>query len=272
MDRDMYRTSGKVEVLDRLLQKLLSAGHKTLIFSQFTSILDILENYLRWKEIANVRLDGKVAHETRKERIKQFQENPDIKVFLLSARAGSLGLNLQAADTVILFDMDWNPQNDKQAIARVHRVGQTREVRVIRLVTDSAVERLMEQRCAEKLEMEKKIMGAGMFRKAATADDRRQALARVLGIQSAIATASPENFLADGATAEGVGITSLEEVNSLLARSPQERKSFEALDEKLLKPGKSGGKDASLLVRSGRLMSPTEVPAGFQAFREQDDD
>jgi len=282
MDKDIYRTSGKVEVLDRLLQKLLGSGHKVLIFSQFTSILDILENFLRWKDIANVRLDGKVPHETRKERIKRFQEEPELKVFLLSAKAGSLGLNLQAADTVILFDMDWNPQNDKQAIARVHRVGQTREVRVVRLVTDSAVERLMEQRCAEKLEMEEKIMGAGMFRKAATPADRHQALRAVLGLQTATpATASSRATPANeaektscrqDADENAEDVTPSDEVNELLARGAQERKSFEALDEKLLKPGKASGKDLSLLVRSGRLMRADEVPAGFQAMREQDDD
>jgi len=281
LDSNIYRTSGKLEALDRMLQKLLGSGHKILIFSQFTSILDILENFLRWKEVEHVRLDGQVKHELRKERIKRFQEDLDLKVFLLSARAGSLGLNLQAADTVILFDMDWNPQNDKQAIARVHRVGQTRECRVIRLVTDSAVERLMEQRCQEKLEMEKKIMGAGMFRKAASTDQRRQALRSVLGLSSpssssSAATAGPvaeASSSGTGATAEGVDITPLEEVNSFLARSAEERKSFEALDEKLLKPVKgAGGKDVPLLVRAGRLMKADEVPKGFQALREQDND
>lgn len=238
------------------------------------------------KGIVNVRLDGQVAHEARKQRIKQFQEDPELKVFLLSARAGSLGLNLQAADTVILFDMDWNPQNDKQAIARVHRVGQTREVRVVRLVTDSAVERLMEQRCQEKLEMEQRIMGAGMFRKAATADQRRQALRSVLGLQPAVPAASSSSSTAatagseageassssTGASVEGVDITPLEEVNNFLARSANEQKLFEALDEKLLKPAKGSSADVPLLVRAGRLMKTSEVPAGFQALRDQDAD
>lgn len=283
LDNNIYRTSGKLEALDRMLQKLLGSGHKILIFSQFTSILDILENFLRWKEIKHVRLDGQVKHELRKERIRAFQEDPALKVFLLSARAGSLGLNLQAADTVILFDMDWNPQNDKQAIARVHRVGQERECRVIRLVTDSAVERLMEQRCQEKLEMEKKIMGAGMFRKAASTDQRRQALRSVLGLSSTSSSSSPASTATPvqvseasssgtGATKEGVDITPLEQVNSFLARSAEERKSFEAIDEKLLKPVKGAGKDDPLLVRAGRLMKAAEVPAGFQALREQDND
>jgi len=252
-----------------------------LIFSQFTSVLDILENYMQWKGISSVRLDGKVAHVERKERIRRFQEEKDIKVFLLSARAGSLGLNLQAADTVILFDMDWNPQNDRQAIARVHRVGQTREVRVIRIVTDSAVERLMEQRCQEKLEMEQKIMGAGMFRKAGTPDQRRQALRSVLGLPGAAGTtamaasgaeATSSSSRGQGGAAEEASTTSWEEVNSLLARTTLEKTSFAAIDDKLMKPVKGASKDASLLVRCGRLMTEKEVPAGFQAMREQDDD
>ncbi|CAJ1374051.1 unnamed protein product, partial [Effrenium voratum] len=118
-----------VEALDRILAKLLRFKHKVLIFSQFTSFLNILEDYLRWKELAFVRLDGQVSFHERRERLKRF-EHPDVPIFLLSSRAGGLGLNLQQADTVILCDLDWNPQNDKQAIARVHRVGQTREVRV----------------------------------------------------------------------------------------------------------------------------------------------
>jgi SNF2 family DNA or RNA helicase len=270
-DKDLYRTSGKMEALDRLLQKLMQFNHKTLIFSQFTSVLDILENYLRWKSIRTVRLDGQVPHEVRKQRIKQFQEDSATKIFLLSARAGSLGLNLQAADTVILFDMDWNPQNDKQAIARVHRVGQTREVRVVRLVTDSGVERLMEQRCQEKLEMEEKIMGAGMFRKKVTADDRRQALRAVLGLAEAEGGAASSSSSSSAAEA-GPDVTPLEDINDLLARSPQERRSFQDIDAKVLKPLKNLSKTSSLLVRCGRLMQASEVPAGFQAFRDQGDD
>merc|ERR1719310_407633 len=190
LNNDMVKASGKLEVLDRMLPKLLRFNHKVLIFSQFTTMLDILEAYMGWKGFKHVRLDGQVSHDERSRRIEQFKEDAQIKVFLLSSRAGGLGLNLQVADTVILFDLDWNPQNDKQAIARAHRVGQTKEVRVVRLVTDTAVERLMEQRCQEKLEMEKKIMGAGMFRKAATADDRRQALRAVLGLQASASSSS----------------------------------------------------------------------------------
>merc|ERR1719310_1134431 len=190
LNNDMVKASGKLEVLDRMLPKLLNFNHKVLIFSQFTTMLDILEAYMGWKGFKNVRLDGQVSHEERGRRIEQFNEDPEIKVFLLSARAGGLGLNLQVADTVILFDLDWNPQNDKQAVARAHRVGQTREVRILRLITDSAVEHHMEQRCQEKLDMEKKVMGAGLFRSTATAEQRREALRSVLGLQPASASSS----------------------------------------------------------------------------------
>jgi len=132
INEDLYRTSGKMECLDRMLAKLLPFGHKILIFSQFTTMLDILEDFLHWRGVPAVRLDGQTPHSERQERMRRFTEQPEISVFLLSSRAGGLGLNLQAADTVILFDLDWNPQNDKQAVARAHRVGQEREVRAKR--------------------------------------------------------------------------------------------------------------------------------------------
>jgi len=177
----------------------------------------------------------------------------------LSSRAGGLGLNLQAADTVVLFDLDWNPQNDKQAIARVHRVGQKKEVRVVRLVTDSAVERHMEARCAEKLEMEQKIMGAGMFRRQATAEQRSQALRAVLGLDGDADSAMQVTSASD--------LTTAEELSSQLARSAQEQKAFAEMDASLLRPKRGGGREsgpkAPLLERCGRLMKPSEVPAGF---------
>jgi len=273
-DENLYRTSGKVEALDRLLSKLLRFNHKVLIFSQFTTVLDILQNFLKWRAISCVRLDGSVPQEQRRERIACFDQDPKLMVFLLSARAGSLGLNLQAADTVVLFDLDWNPQNDKQAVARVHRVGQTQEVRVIRLVTDSAVERHMEQRCQEKLEMEEKIMGAGMFRKAATVDQRRQALRAVLGLggsSSPPASSSATGGVAAAAVEEDAAdLTPPEEANRQLARSPEELAAFAAIDEKLLRPQKGARRDAPLLVRCGRLMCTEEVPQGFQALTDND--
>jgi len=229
-------------------------------------MLDILEEFVVHRGITHVRLDGQVSHEKRKEAIIRFNEDPKVSVFLLSARAGGLGLNLQAADTVILFDLDWNPQNDRQAVARAHRVGQTREVRVFRLVTDSAVERHMEQRCQEKLEMEQKIMGTGMFRKAASSDQRKLALRAVLGVQE-----DGPNATAAAKTLDP--ITTPEELSKAAARSNEEHKAFCEMDAKLLKPkGKAANNlkdvEAPYLIRCGRLMRPDETPAGFKMSSE----
>lgn len=246
-DKNLFRASGKVEVLDRILSRLLRFGHKTLIFSQFTSMLDILGSFLAWRGINFVRLDGQVSLDQRRERMHRFKTDPNVAVFILSARAGGLGLNLQAADTVILFDIDWNPQNDRQAVARVHRVGQTKDVLVIRLMSNSPVERHMEQRCQEKLEMEKKIMGAGMFRKNVSVEQRRQALHTMLGISDGSeAAATPNNPELDMPA-----VTSPQELSAAIARSKEELASFKAMDAEMVKR------------RSNRLMSPSEVPAGF---------
>eukprot|EP00929_Paragymnodinium_shiwhaense_P022675 TRINITY_DN14423_c1_g1_i1.p1 TRINITY_DN14423_c1_g1~~TRINITY_DN14423_c1_g1_i1.p1 ORF type:complete len:455 (-),score=114.66 TRINITY_DN14423_c1_g1_i1:135-1499(-) len=293
VDEGLVKSSGKLEALDRLLPKLLKFKHKVLIFSQFTSMLNILQDYLKWKGISQVRLDGQVSHEVRTDRIQAFQTDPRIEVFLLSARAGGLGLNLQAADTVILFDLDWNPQNDKQAVARAHRVGQTKEVRVIRLISDSGVERHMEARCKEKLDMEEKIMGAGMFRRQVTADQRRTALRAVLGlpvVEKAPASSGSKRgkkMPADATTCAPVSeevpaapladirkveeLTTPEQFNEMIARGPQELADFQKTDVQLLKPKRGAGKDAPLLVKCGRLMRPADVPKGFVAKCDEDD-
>uniref|UniRef100_A0A7S0AL01 Uncharacterized protein n=1 Tax=Pyrodinium bahamense TaxID=73915 RepID=A0A7S0AL01_9DINO len=268
---DFFRTSGKVEVLDRMLAKLLRFGHKTLIFSQFTTALDILGEYLQWRGHQFVRLDGQTPHEERRSRIATFNsEEGRARVFLLSSRAGGLGLNLQAADTVILFDLDWNPQNDKQAIARAHRIGQQREVRVFRVLTDSSVERHMERRCREKLDLERKIIGAGLFVKGSSQEQRADMLRSVLGLAEGgvgAAGAAPAVGRPDG----DEEATPPEELNRLLARSAEELAAFSKMDEELLAPsaGKSGSKEAPLLVRCGRLMRPDEVPDGFRLEDEE---
>jgi len=264
---DLYRTSGKVEVLDRMLAKLLRFGHKTLIFSQFTSVLDVLGAYLNWRGYKFVRLDGQTPHEERRARIKTFnsEEEGGPMVFLLSSRAGGLGLNLQAADTVILFDLDWNPQNDKQAVARAHRIGQQHEVRVFRLITESRVERHMERRCREKLDLEKKIMGAGMFSKGASQEARADMLRSILGLTGGAEAADAAEH---PAASSG---TSVEELSTLLARNSEETAAFQELDGELLAGGGGAeGEAHTQLERCGRLMREDEVPDGFRL--EEDDD
>jgi len=270
-DDGLFHNSGKTEALDRLLPKLLRFDHKVVIFSQFTSVLTILEELLKLRGIQHVRLDGQVSHEQRSERINRFNSDPALRVFLLTTRAGGLGLNLQSADTVVLFDLDWNPQSDKQAVARVHRVGQTREVRIVRLVTDSAVERHMEARCGEKLELEQKVMGAGMFRRQATAEQRGCALRTVLGLDRS----AGESDAAQDATSlleTRLALTEPAELNRQLARGPAELDAFNEMDAKALQPQDHAGNGAmadadieARLIQSGRLMNASQVPRGFSA-------
>ena len=164
----LVTASGKMQLLDRLLRGLLEApaGHKVLIFSQFKSSLDVLARYLdHILDIPPCRIDGSVHASERAEQIRLFNE-PDSKhrIFLLSTRAGGQGINLAAADTVILFDSDWNPQQDLQAQDRAHRIGQTRNVVVYRLATRGTVEEMLLGKAEGKRRLEKLVIKKGNFR------------------------------------------------------------------------------------------------------------
>lgn len=135
-DEQLIKSSGKMVLLDKLLPKLQSGGHKVLIFSQMVRVLDLLEDLLRMREYKFERLDGSRSAASRSAAVDRFNKKSfDRFIMLLSTRAGGLGLNLVSADTVIIYDSDWNPQNDLQAMARAHRIGQTRAVSVYRLLT-----------------------------------------------------------------------------------------------------------------------------------------
>lgn len=149
--------SGKFNVLDSLLPTLIQEGHRILLFSQFTMVLDIVEEYMNIKKYKFLRLDGQVPVPERQQLIDQFNSDSSIFVFLLSTRAGGLGINLTAADTVILHDIDFNPYNDKQAEDRCHRVGQVKDVSVIRLISENTIEEGILQRAKEKLKLERDI-------------------------------------------------------------------------------------------------------------------
>ncbi|KAK3274376.1 hypothetical protein CYMTET_17438 [Cymbomonas tetramitiformis] len=164
-DERLVEASGKLGVLDRLLRKLDAGGHRVVLFSQFTTMLDILEDLLvlRGYEGRYSRLDGSVARAQRTVDIAEFnRKNNENKMFcfLLSTRAGGLGVNLQTADTVILFDSDWNPQVDMQAIARVHRIGQKKAVAALRLMTSASVEQRIVERAEKKLYLDA-VVGRG---------------------------------------------------------------------------------------------------------------
>ena len=159
---DLSTSSGKLATLGLLLDKLLPLGHRVVLFSGWTSMLDIIERFLQSKEILFCRLDGSTNRVQRQIDIKQFnQANSPLSVFLCSTRAGGLGITLTSADTVVIYDSDFNPQVDLQAMDRVHRIGQTKKVRVLRLVTHDSVEERIVQRARDKLFLMQRTMAAG---------------------------------------------------------------------------------------------------------------
>ncbi|ORY02995.1 hypothetical protein K493DRAFT_207530 [Basidiobolus meristosporus CBS 931.73] len=162
---DIQHSSGKMILLDQLLTALIARGHRVLVFSQMTKMLDLIEDWLMlMKKWRCCRIDGHIHQEERREQIHEFNTDPSIEVFLLSTRAGGLGINLTAADTVILFDNDWNPQMDLQAQDRVHRIGQTKPVVVYRFVTSNSVESQILDRANSKRTLEKLVIHKRQFK------------------------------------------------------------------------------------------------------------
>ncbi|CAJ1925279.1 unnamed protein product [Sphenostylis stenocarpa] len=214
---EIVRSSGKFELLDRLLPKLRRAGHRVLLFSQMTRLMDILEIYLRLHDFKFLRLDGSTKTEERGSLLRKFNA-PDSPyfMFLLSTRAGGLGLNLQTADTVIIFDSDWNPQMDQQAEDRAHRIGQKKEVRVFVLVSVGSIEEVILERANQKMGIDAKVIQAGLFNTTSTAQDRREML---------------EEIMRRGTSSLGTDVPSEREINRLAARSDEEFWLFETMDE-----------------------------------------
>ncbi|KAG8084404.1 hypothetical protein GUJ93_ZPchr0010g8063 [Zizania palustris] len=214
---EIVRASGKFELLDRLLPKLQRAGHRVLLFSQMTKLLDILEVYLQIHHFKYMRLDGSTKTEERGKLLADFnKENSEYFLFLLSTRAGGLGLNLQTADTVIIFDSDWNPQMDQQAEDRAHRIGQKNEVRVFVLVSVGSIEEEILDRAKQKMGIDAKVIQAGLFNTTSTVQDRRAML---------------QEILRRGTSSLGTDIPSEREINRLAARSEDEFWLFEKMDE-----------------------------------------
>ncbi len=159
----LVNNSMKLKILDILLKKIKNeTNDKVLIFSQMTTLLNILDDYCRYRNFAYLRMDGQTSSIDRDKRIEEFQDkNSDKWIFLISTRAGGLGINLHAANIVILYDSDWNPQVDLQAIDRAHRIGQTKPVTIYRFVCEGTVEEKIVERAAKKLKIDHLIIQKG---------------------------------------------------------------------------------------------------------------
>ncbi|KAI7862197.1 SNF2 family N-terminal domain-containing protein [Spinellus fusiger] len=172
--KDLVLDSGKLSMLDRLLEKLKTENHRCLIYFQMTRMIDLMEEYISYRQYKYLRLDGSSKISDRRDMVSDWQTRqvkeevfswlPEIFIFLLSTRAGGLGINLTAADTVIFYDSDWNPTVDQQAMDRAHRLGQTKQVTVYRLITKNTIEERILQRAKQKDEIQKVVISGGEFK------------------------------------------------------------------------------------------------------------
>ncbi|RAR14376.1 helicase SWR1 [Stemphylium lycopersici] len=153
--------SGKLAQLDALLKQLKANDHRVLLYFQMTRMMDLMEEYLTYRNYKYCRLDGSTKLEDRRDTVADFQSGRSIFVFLLSTRAGGLGINLTSADTVIFYDSDWNPTIDSQAMDRAHRLGQTRQVTVYRLITRGTIEERIRKRALQKEEVQRVVISGG---------------------------------------------------------------------------------------------------------------
>lgn len=232
---ELFRASGKLELLNRILPKLKATGHRVLLFSQMTHMLDLIEEFLELKGFTYVRLDGSTKTQERAQLLDAFNApNSPYFLFMLSTRAGGLGLNLQSADTVIIFDSDWNPAMDLQAEDRAHRIGQLRDVLVLTLVCAGTIEEAIMERANEKRDIDAKVIQAGMFNDKSTYTERQQLL---------------KDLLKKGFDASTSNISTEMEVNELISRTRDEILIFEEMDEE---EGES--------VYNTRLLCDEEVP------------
>lgn len=258
LNDDVIRLCGKLWILDRILVKLHRTGHRVLLFSTMTRLLDILEEYLNWRRLAYRRIDGTTTLDAREAAIVEFNRpGSEIFIFLLSIRAAGRGLNLQSADTVVIYDPDPNPKNEEQAVARAHRIGQKREVRVIYMEAvvetlssyqkedeirsggsvDSddemagkdrymgSVESLVRNNIQQhKIDMADEVINAGRFDQRTSQEERRLTLEALLHDEERY-----QETVHD--------VPTLQEVNRMIARTDEEVELFDQMDEEEDWPG-----------------------------------
>ncbi|CAD6619360.1 HN1_G0052760.mRNA.1.CDS.1 [Saccharomyces cerevisiae] len=253
----LFRVAGKFELLDRVLPKFKASGHRVLMFFQMTQVMDIMEDFLRMKDLKYMRLDGSTKTEERTEMLNAFNApDSDYFCFLLSTRAGGLGLNLQTADTVIIFDTDWNPHQDLQAQDRAHRIGQKNEVRILRLITTDSVEEVILERAMQKLDIDGKVIQAGKFDNKSTAEEQEAFLRRLI---------ESETNRDDDDKAE----LDDDELNDTLARSADEKILFDKIDKERMNQERADAKAQGLRVPPPRLIQLDELPKVFREDIEE---
>lgn len=268
IDDDIVRTSGKFELLDRMLPKLKAAGHRVLMFSQMTQLMTILEKFFELKKFPYLRLDGSTVSDDREKRMFMFNDpNSPYFIFLLSTRAGGLGLNLATADTVFLFDSDWNPMMDAQAQDRAHRIGQKNEVRVFRLITTSPVEERILARATDKLNLTELVVEAGKFNKTNSGADtqaRKEMVEALLAEYSECREQGAADDAENGIITNESVVQDEDQINDMMALHDSELILYQKMDAEKEERNKrlwaqTPGGMAGLPIPP-RLMPPDDLP------------
>ncbi|KAI1336895.1 chromatin-remodeling complex ATPase-like protein [Xylariaceae sp. FL0016] len=229
-DEHLVFNSGKMALLDKLLKRMQAQGSRVLIFSQMSRLLDILEDYCVFREYKYCRIDGSTAHEERIAAIDDYNKEGSEKfVFLLTTRAGGLGINLTSADIVVLYDSDWNPQADLQAMDRAHRIGQTKQVVVYRFVTENAIEEKVLERAAQKLRLDQLVIQQGRTHPGAKGPAGKDELLSMIqhGAEKVFQTRS-----ATGAAGTGAGIEDAD-IDEILSKGESRTKELNKKYEQL---------------------------------------
>lgn len=261
LTHDLWRSCGKFELLDRMLPKLFAQKHRVLIFSQMVELLFVLGDYCTLRSIKYMKLDGSTPADEREKMIKEFNaEDSPYQLFILSTRAGGVGVNLQTADTVIIYDSDWNPHQDLQAQDRAHRIGQRNEVRVFRLLTVNSVEESILEIARYKLSIDDQVIQAGKYNDTSTSTDRYEYLKKILGADDD----AEEGAAAEDADEEGGGpeseVPDDAQLNDMLARGDHELVVFETMDRER----EAIDKQQWLMgQRHTRLMQDHELPPWY---------
>ncbi len=278
INEDIIRSSGKLELLDKMLPKLRAAGHRVLMFTQMTAVMTILEDYFAYRGYHSLRLDGSTPAEEREKRMYKFN-SPDSPyfIFLLSTRAGGLGLNLTAANTVVIFDSDWNPMMDLQAQDRAHRIGQRSDVSVFRLVTYSPVEEKILSRATEKLNMSELVVEAGQFDKRSVENDNSLERKRLMEVlltdfdNTNTGKTAPEDKATSEMTSDagdedndddddGSESSKEEDLNDLLSNNENDYQLYNAIDKE--RESDPYSVDTSLFTRDDDIPDWVKYPGG----------
>ncbi|KAG0057172.1 putative DNA helicase ino80 [Gryganskiella cystojenkinii] len=250
--KQLVMDSGKLAVLDKLLVELKAGGHRVLVYFQMTKMIDLMEEYLTYRQYKYLRLDGSSKISDRRDMVTDWQTRPEIFIFLLSTRAGGLGINLTAADTVIFYDSDWNPTVDQQAMDRAHRLGQTRQVTVYRLITRGTIEERILQRAKQKDEIQKVVISGGEFKQSVEFKPRE--IVSLLLDDDELASKLQEQQLK----------RKVEEEEAKAKKSVKEAAS--ARPNK--RPKKDNGKDSSAATPSSGSAAATPVAGGVRSLED----